>query len=402
MMARIETDIEKYREMLPESEFTGTMLELLAINLGTWFLSCITVGIATPWLECWATKWKTEHTFINGKQMKFDGVGSQLFFEYIKWWLLGVVTLGIYGLWIPVKLEKWMVQHIYFEDSSDRKSDFTGGVLAYWGIELATFCLTILSLGIAYPWLMSWQVSWYRSHTCISGEQLHFDGRGIQLFGKWIQWFVLMILTLGIYGLWLPVKEQQWIVKHTYIGYNPPMSGDAPGPFERFWNWISGKKPIQDGWKCDHCGHKNNPKGSSFCVECGQPKVEEPTVVPALCPKCGRLKTECTCGGGLWKKCPGCGKMYKGDKCADCEAPRFFMCARCGRNPVTVRGGICTACGSKKKCENCGNLYAGTKCPYCRANPMCSRCGKRPVTMEGEICDSCEKGIGFFRPTDLD
>ena len=347
-MVRVETDIEKYGSGT-ESRFTGTMLELLAINLGTWFLSCLTLGIATPWLECWATRWKTEHTFINGKKMCFDGVGSELFFEYIKWWLLGVVTFGIYSLWIPVKLEQWIVKRVHFEGVRDRESNFTGGMLGYWGVELATIVLTIVTLGIAYPWLLSWQASWYKSHTCISGEQLYFDGRGVQLFGKWIQWGVLTLLTLGIYGLWLPIKEQQWIVKHTYTGRRAAPIPEEPGPIERFIGWLRGKPPVDDGWECAVCGRYNS-KEARFCHYC--------RYRADVCPECKRPRAACICGVVIW-------------------------CAKCGRRPVDVRGGICAECKAWNK------------------PPMCSRCGRRPVTREGELCNTCERNRGFAPPGDL-
>ena len=373
-MGRIETDIEKYGGSA-ESRFTGTMLELVAINLGTWLLSCLTLGIATPWLVCWATRWKTEHTIINGKKMRFEGDGGGLFFEYIKWWLLGVVTLGIYGLWIPVKLEQWIVKRVHFVGVHDRESSFTGGMLGYWGVELATIVLTIVTLGIAYPWLLSWQVSWYKSHTCISGEQLHFDGRGAQLFGKWIQWGVLTLLTLGIYGLWLPIKEQQWIVKHTYTGRRVAPIPEEPGPIERFISWLSGKGPTDDGWSCDYCS-RHNSKEARFCRYCGKSKDDEHK--KDICPGCRRPRSECICRGP-WKRCPDCGRIYDGSRCGCKDA---ILCAKCGRRPVNVRGGICAECGAWKR-------------------PMCSRCGKRPVTSEGELCNTCERNRGFAPPGDL-
>ena len=54
-------------------------------------------------------------------------------------------------------------------------------------------------------------------HGAMTLKQLVFDGKGIQLFGKYIAWGFLTIITLGIYGLWLPIKMEKWKLKHTYV-----------------------------------------------------------------------------------------------------------------------------------------------------------------------------------------
>lgn len=107
------------------------------------------------------------------------------------------------------------------------ESVFTGSVLGLLGIDLATAFLSAITLGIAYPWLLCWKQSWYAEHTFINGRQLHFDGTGGQLFGKWLLWVLLTIVTLGIYSLWLPIKIEQWRVKHLHM-VGAPVSNPAP------------------------------------------------------------------------------------------------------------------------------------------------------------------------------
>lgn len=109
------------------------------------------------------------------------------------------------------------------------ESVFTGGVLAYLGISLLSGLVSLLTLGFAMPWMLCWQQAWLAKHTYINGRQLSFDGRGIQLFGRWLLWLLLTILTLGIYSLWLPVKVEQWRVKHTHVvGRTGPVIDQTP------------------------------------------------------------------------------------------------------------------------------------------------------------------------------
>lgn len=95
-----------------ESRFTGTTFGLVWLNIWTGFVTGITFGIAFPFMLCAKEKWIASHTYINGRQLSFDGTGMQLFGNWLKWSLLVFVTFGIYGLFIPIAIKKWTVSHI--------------------------------------------------------------------------------------------------------------------------------------------------------------------------------------------------------------------------------------------------------------------------------------------------
>ncbi len=97
----------------PESKFTGGLLGLIGINLLVGFLTLITLSIALPWAICIKERWIAKHTYIDGKQLVFDGTGGQLFGSYIKWFLLTLITLGIYGFWLEIKMKQWLVKHTH-------------------------------------------------------------------------------------------------------------------------------------------------------------------------------------------------------------------------------------------------------------------------------------------------
>ncbi len=98
-----------------------------------------------------------------------------------------------------------------------KESKFNGGLLGYIGINLLSFLISIISLGIAIPWAIVIKENWFVKHTIIDGNKYYFDGKGSQLFGKYIIWFLLTIITFGIYSFWLVIKLKQWKVKHTHI-----------------------------------------------------------------------------------------------------------------------------------------------------------------------------------------
>lgn len=95
------------------SYFDGGLLGLIGINLLQILLIGLTLGICTPWAVCIKERWVAKHTYIDGRQLVFDGTGGQLFGNYIKWFLLTLITLGIYGFWLEIKMKQWIVKHTH-------------------------------------------------------------------------------------------------------------------------------------------------------------------------------------------------------------------------------------------------------------------------------------------------
>ena len=97
-----------------QSVFTGGLLGLIGINIWTTLLSVVTLGLCAPWAVCCKQRWIAKHTYIDGRQLVFDGTGGQLFGNYIKWFLLTLITLGIYGFWLDIKMKQWLAKHTHF------------------------------------------------------------------------------------------------------------------------------------------------------------------------------------------------------------------------------------------------------------------------------------------------
>ena len=95
-------------------------------------------------------------------------------------------------------------------------SYFDGGLLQLIGWSILGGLITLLTLGICFPWAFCMIYSWEASHTVIDGRRLSFDGTAVQLFGSWIKWLLLSIITLGIYTFWLGIALNKWKVKHTH------------------------------------------------------------------------------------------------------------------------------------------------------------------------------------------
>ena len=97
------------------------------------------------------------------------------------------------------------------------ESYFDGGLFQLIGCSLLGILVTVLTLGICYPWSYTMLYRWEAKHTVVNGRRLAFDGTGLQLFGMWIRWILLIVVTIGIYSFWVSIALKKWRVKHTHF-----------------------------------------------------------------------------------------------------------------------------------------------------------------------------------------
>jgi uncharacterized membrane protein YjgN (DUF898 family) len=100
-------------------------------------------------------------------------------------------------------------------------SYFDGGFWALVGWSILGFLVCLITVGIAFPWVYCWFVSWRTNHTVVDGKRLQFNGKGISLLGHyilrgWLLGLILGPLTLGLYTLYyFNVAVKKWEVKNT-------------------------------------------------------------------------------------------------------------------------------------------------------------------------------------------
>ncbi len=98
---------------------------------------------------------------------------------------------------------------------SDGESYFDGGLLQLMGWRLLGGLITVVTVGICYPWALCMVYGWKINHTVVEGRRLLFVGSAVGLFGNWIKWLLLCFITLGIYSFWLSIALERWKVKNT-------------------------------------------------------------------------------------------------------------------------------------------------------------------------------------------
>lgn len=96
------------------------------------------------------------------------------------------------------------------------KSGFTGSVFNLFIEKIFMAWMTLVTLGIAYPWLKCHYESFLASNTYVCGRRRTFDGTGWELAKKYLLWLFLSYVTFGIYGLWLSNNVRKWVTEHTH------------------------------------------------------------------------------------------------------------------------------------------------------------------------------------------
>lgn len=93
--------------------------------------------------------------------------------------------------------------------------EFRGSGFGYIWVLLWTTIVSILTLGLFFPWAYSAQQRWIASNTYIDGRQLVFNGTGLGFLGNWLLIMVLTIITLGLYLPWAYCRLKRWEIENT-------------------------------------------------------------------------------------------------------------------------------------------------------------------------------------------
>lgn len=207
------------KQVRTDSYFDGGLLELIGWRILAFLIIGITFGIATPWAKCMLYSYQFKHTVYNGKRLKFEGTGGDLFVNYFKWVFFTIITLGIYLLFVPIKKTKWIISNLHYEDEEFVKGEsfFDGSTIQLIGVNLLSGLLNLVSFGLLYPFTVCFKLRWINKHTVINKKKLVFTGKAINLFGKYLLWCFLTIITFGIYGWWLEIKMLKWQSKNIHI-----------------------------------------------------------------------------------------------------------------------------------------------------------------------------------------
>lgn len=201
----------------PQSYFDGTGGSLLGLLIIATLVTCITCGIAAPWMICKVMKWRKSHTVINGRRLAFNGTGGSLFGHWILWEILCVITCGIYSFFMYVALKRWEMQHTTYEDEPLVPGQFEGNSFEYLGYAILQTILLVVTCGLAAPWTITMIEKWEMKNTIVANDRMKYEGTALGLLGQYIIVALLSCITCGIYYSWGICRINKYIYSHTHV-----------------------------------------------------------------------------------------------------------------------------------------------------------------------------------------
>ena len=120
------------------------------------------------------------------------------------------ISKGLYG-----QQEVAMKQSTIIENKAKYDSYFDNTVVHTAIHHVKLIVLGIVTLGLAYPWLLCSKYEAKYKHTVVCGKRLKFIGDPKELIAHWVLWWFLMIITFGLYGIVVKVRFEQWIAANT-------------------------------------------------------------------------------------------------------------------------------------------------------------------------------------------
>lgn len=222
-------------------EFRGTWTDLFGTILLVTILTIITCGIYAPWGYAQLRRVVLEHTFFQERPLKFDGTGGQAFGLFLTILLFTVITLGLYAIlgFAQLRVLKWDTEHTILPDG--RRLEYRGTAFGLFLEQLLIGLLSTLTLGIYFFWGYARFRRHVISNTYIHGHgtALQFTGTGGQYFGVAIANFLLTVITLGFYSLlgFASVRTLKWDTQNTVL----PSLGNSVSPDSAFQ---TGSRPV--------------------------------------------------------------------------------------------------------------------------------------------------------------
>jgi uncharacterized membrane protein YjgN (DUF898 family) len=136
-------------------KYLGDRKELFMLYIKGLFLTIITFGIYSPWLQVDIRKYIFSNLQFGNLKFKFKGEGLDLFWIMLKLVLLFYITLGIYGFFFYRNILQFYIDNIEITQENKKipfKLNMTTGDV--FELLIVNFLLILFTFGLATPWVI--------------------------------------------------------------------------------------------------------------------------------------------------------------------------------------------------------------------------------------------------------
>lgn len=227
-----DTELEQRPDMA--LAFHGRSGEIFGIFIVNLLLTVVTLGFYRFWGKTRMRRYLWSHLGIGGERLEYSGTGKELFIGFL--FVVFAVLTPLFGgleIWktylefaapdyvfLPDTLQMIAIAYLIpvgifrarrYRLSRTRWRGIRGGqsgsAWAYGGMSLGFYVLTVLSLGLAWPYFSTRLTAYKMKNTWFGDRQVAFEARSGALFGTFLKvcgvYFLLGILAMvgmGLYG----------------------------------------------------------------------------------------------------------------------------------------------------------------------------------------------------------
>lgn len=215
------------------------LARLLFVNI---LLNFPTLGFYRFWGKTRLRDFIWRHLRFRDEGFEYSGTGKELFigfliallvlvplvllFNGLNAWLITVSSVwqGALGM-LQTVLFLFLFQFAIYRARRYRMSRTQwrgiragqdGAATRYALLVMGYLLLTIVTLGLAYPWMQSAMERYQISNTHFGSRAFTFSGVGEGLFKKWLLAWILIPFTLGLSLLWYSAVSIRYFTNHTH------------------------------------------------------------------------------------------------------------------------------------------------------------------------------------------
>ncbi|HEY1506591.1 MAG TPA: DUF898 family protein, partial [Stellaceae bacterium] len=196
---------------------------LVGLLSKNYFLTLITVGIYRFWAATRLRRYLWSNIRIGGDGLEYIGTGRELFLGFlialavlaplsIAYIVIYRLSLGSPALAASVQGCYFLALFIFLQVALFRSRRYrlsrttwrgiyagqTGSTWHYLGLFLGYGLLTVVTLGLALPWMHVALARYKLNNTCFGNRTLHIEAKGSALFGRWLVVLALIVVPVAL------------------------------------------------------------------------------------------------------------------------------------------------------------------------------------------------------------
>jgi uncharacterized membrane protein YjgN (DUF898 family) len=217
----------------------GTLFGIHVVNV---FRTLITLGVYHFWGKVRVRSFLLSQSEFEGDRFAYHGTGKELFIGFLKGGLVFGAIMALFNavpflpgglpvqvgtvvaayalllVLIPIAMvgaRRYRLSRISWRNI---RFSFRGRTNAFIPIFAGGFLLTVLTLGLYYPFWATARQAFMVSYSHFGDHAFGFDGRGRALFLPFLLALLLTIPTLGLSWVWFLARRQRYWWDHTCFG----------------------------------------------------------------------------------------------------------------------------------------------------------------------------------------